>query len=99
LMSLVRPLRVLGLRPRFSVEVPVASSAAQEIVREILAEIGKKCGREVQLELLHFDADSAHYRLSAVCESLDGQRRLAETALSDLTLAGIALGRSRSVAK
>lgn len=97
LLSLVRPLRVLGMRPRLSVDVPVAASAAQEKVREVLSEAGKKCGHDPRLDLLSFDADGAHYRLSALCDSLDGQRALAETALAALGVAGISLGRSRVV--
>ena len=97
LLSLVRPLRVLGMRPRLSVDVPVAAAAPQDKVREILAEAGKKCGHDAKLDLLAFDVDAAHYRLSALCDSLDARRLLAETALADLGAAGISLGRSRSV--
>jgi small-conductance mechanosensitive channel len=93
LLCLFRPLRVLGARPRLSIEVPVASSAAQDTVREILREAGEKCGRDPELELLAFDVDAAHYRLSALCDSLDGTRELAEAALAALRSAGIALGR------
>jgi small-conductance mechanosensitive channel len=99
LVTLTRPLRVLGLRPRLSVDIPVASSAPQERVREILGEVARKCGHDAELELLAFDVDAAHYRLSAICDSLDGRRLLAETALRDLSAAGIALGRSRAVAE
>jgi small-conductance mechanosensitive channel len=94
LLCLFRPLRVLGMRPRLSIDVPVAASAAQERVREVLNEAAKKCGHDPKLDLLSFDADAAHYRLSALCDSLDGRRMLAETALGDLLAAGIALGRA-----
>ncbi len=97
LLSLFRPLRVLGMRPRLSVEVPVAASAPQEEVREILLAVGKRSGHDPKLDLLSFDADGARYRLSALCDSLDGRRVLAETALADLGAAGIPLGRSRAV--
>ncbi len=97
LLSLIRPLRVLGIRPRLSVEVPVAASAAQDKVREVLLEVGKRCGHDAKLDLVAFDSDAAHYRLSALCDSLDGRRVLAETALSELGAAGISLGRSRAV--
>jgi small-conductance mechanosensitive channel len=94
LLCLFRPVRVLGMRPRLSVDVPVAANAPQEKVREILNEAGKKCGHDPKLDLLAFDVDGAHYRLSALCDSLDGKRALAETALGDLASAGIALGRA-----
>jgi small-conductance mechanosensitive channel len=94
LMCLFRPLRVLGMRPRLSIDVPVAAAAPHDKVREVLTEAGKKCGHDPKLDLLSFDAEAAHYRLSALCDSLDGRRVLAETALSDLGLAGIALGRA-----
>ena len=98
LLCLFRPVRVLGMRPRLGIDVPIAASAPHEQVREILYQAGKKCGHEPKLDLLGFDADCAHYHLSALCDSLDGEHLLAETALSDLALAGIALGRlARSV--
>ena len=97
LLSLFRPLRVLGMRPRLSIDVPVAASAAQEKVREVLSEAGKKCGHDARLDLLSFDVDAAHYRLSALCDSLDARRVRAETALGALAAAGIALGRARAV--
>ena len=98
LLALFRPLRVLGMRPRLSVDVRVASSASQARAREVLTEAAKKCGREPKLDLISFDADAACYRLSALCDSLDARRVLAETTLDDLIAAGIALGRgSRSV--
>jgi len=97
LLSLVRPLRVLGMHPRLSVDVAVAPSAAQDKVREILNEIGNKCGRDARLDLLGFDVDGALYRLSALCESLDARQSMAEAALNDLAEAGIALGRARTV--
>jgi hypothetical protein len=99
LLSLVRPLRVLGMHPRLCVDVAVAASAAQERAREILVEAGKKCGRDPRLDLLSFDVDGAVYRLSALCDSLDARQSMAETALSDLALAGIALGRLRGGAE
>ena len=97
LLSLFRPLRVLGMRPRLSVDVPVSASAPQDRVREVLREVGRKCGQQPELDLLAFDVEAAHYRLSALCDSLDARRVLAETALGDLSAAGIALGRSRAV--
>lgn len=97
LLSLVRPLRVLGMHPRLSIDVVVASNAAQDRAREVLVEAGKKCGQEPRLDLLGFDLDGAVYRLSALCNSLDARQSMAETALNDLTSAGIALGRSRVV--
>jgi len=97
LLSLFRPLRVLGTRPRFSIDVPVATSAPQDKVREALREAGRKCGLEPRVDLLSFDVDAAHYRLSVLCDSLEAKRLLAETVLGDLSAAGIAFGRARPV--
>ena len=97
LLSLVRPLRVLGMHPRLSIVVAVAPTAAQERVREVLSEAGRRCGRDARLDLLSFDVDGAVYRLSALCDSLDARQSMAEAALDDLNSAGIALGRSRVV--
>ena len=97
LLSLVRPLRVLGMRPRLSIDVPVAASAPHDKVREILSEAGKKCAHDPRVDLLAFDVDGAHYRLSALCDSLETRRALAELVLAELGAAGIVLGRSRAV--
>ncbi len=94
LLCLVRPLRVLGMRPRMSIDVPIAASAPQDRARAILSEAGKKCGHDPRLDLLGFDVEAAHYRLSALCDSLDGRHLLAETAFGDLSSAGIALARA-----
>lgn len=94
LLSLIRPLKVLGTRPRLSVDIPVSPSAPSEKTRTVLSEAGGKCGLDARVDLLTFDIDAAHYRLSAICDSLDGRRLLAETALADLESAGIALGRA-----
>lgn len=95
LVCLFRPVRVLGMRPRVSVDVAVSVAAQQDRVRQILSEAGKKCGTDPKLDLLSFDADGALYRLSTLSNSLDGKRQLAETALTDLDTAGITLGRLR----
>ncbi|HEY1535510.1 MAG TPA: mechanosensitive ion channel family protein, partial [Polyangiaceae bacterium] len=42
LLCLIRPLRVLGMRPRLSIDVPVSALASHERVREVLNEAGKK---------------------------------------------------------
>jgi len=97
LLSLVRPLRVLGMHPRLSIDIAVSASAPHDKAREVLTEAGKKCGHDARLDLLSFDVDGAVYRLSALCDSLDARRSMAEAALNDLALAGIALGRSRAV--
>jgi small-conductance mechanosensitive channel len=99
LLSLVRPLRVLGMHPRLSIDVTVAPSAAQDRVREILSQAGNKCGHQARLDLLSFDVEGAVYRLSALCDSLDARQSMAEAALSELALAGIPLGRSRAVSQ
>jgi len=99
LLSLVRPLRVLGMHPRLSVDVAVAANATQELVREILREAGRKCGQDARLELLSFDVDGAVYRLSALCDSLDARQSMTEAALAGLALAEIPLGRLRAVAQ
>ncbi|MEP7048830.1 MAG: mechanosensitive ion channel family protein [Pseudomonadota bacterium] len=94
LLCLFRPFRVLGTRPRLSIDVPVSSASPQQKVREVLSEAAKKCGHDPKLDLLRFDVDCALYRLSALCDSLEGRRILSETAFEDLSAAGIALGRA-----
>jgi small-conductance mechanosensitive channel len=93
LLCLFRPVRVLGMRPRLSVDVPVSALAPHEKVREILQSVGAQCGHDPKVDLLGFDADGAHYRLSSLCDSLDGTQKLAEAALAELESAGILLGR------
>ena len=78
-------------------EIDCNAKFSSDQVREILTSAGGKCGHDARLELVAFDSQAVHYRLSALCDSLDGRRALAETALDDLSKAGIQLGRSRAV--
>ncbi|HEY2410556.1 MAG TPA: hypothetical protein VGI10_31350 [Polyangiaceae bacterium] len=95
LWCLTRPLRVLGARPRLHLDVCVATSAEQARARAILVEAAHKVAVDAELDLLAFDADGAHYRLSAAFDSLDARRKLAEALLDDLKAAGVDLGRAR----
>jgi len=63
----------------------------------ILLLVGNAITMTAVCRALGFDLDGAVYRLSALCDSLEARQSMAKTALTDLALAGIALGRLRVV--
>ena len=94
LLSLVHPTRVLGVRPRITVDVVVAPGAAPAYVRQVLLDAVATLGESPSVDLTQIDADAASYRvtLSVVPELGPGQVRL--SLVEALSEAGIALGRA-----
>jgi small-conductance mechanosensitive channel len=94
LLTLVRPTRVLGVRPRVAVEVIVAPDSAPAHVRQVLLDAVATLGESPNVELTGLDADAAAYRvvLSIVPELGTSQIRI--SIAEALAEAGIALGRS-----
>ncbi|HEX4339056.1 MAG TPA: mechanosensitive ion channel domain-containing protein [Polyangiaceae bacterium] len=94
LLALVHPTRVLGVRPRISVEIVVAPDSAPAHVRQVLLDAVSTMGESPAVELTNLDADAASYRvtLSVVPELGAGQVRV--SIAEALHEAGIAFGRS-----
>jgi len=94
-LSLLRqPVRVLGQRPRISVELSLASGVAPATAFLLLEEAATRAGRDVRIDILRADADGVLYRVTAVCESLEGRSLLWLALIDGLNTAGVALGRA-----
>jgi small-conductance mechanosensitive channel len=96
LLTLVRPLRVLGARPRLTLDVYVSSGSSVTEVRSLLATVAGKVGSEPSVEIVAADADAIRFRVAATCESLEARTAFHIAALDALSSAGITLGRDRA---
>jgi len=93
LLTLVRPLRVLGPYPLATFEVVIDPKTSQDRVRKVMAVAGKSKHGDPRVRLLFIDADGAHYEIVAK-RALD-EEDPATAITRALTDAGIDLGRSR----
>jgi hypothetical protein len=96
LLTLVRPLRLLGARPRLTLDMYVSASSSVTDVRSLLATVAGKVGSEPSVEIVSADADAIRFRIAATCESLDARTAFHIAALDALSSAGITLGRDRA---
>jgi hypothetical protein len=96
LLTLVRPLRLLGARPRLTLDMYVHASSSITEVRSLLATVAGKVGSEPSVEIVSADADAVRFRIAATCESLEARTAFHIAALDALSGAGITLGRDRA---
>jgi hypothetical protein len=96
LLTLVRPLRLLGARPRLTLDLYVHASSSVTEVRTLLASVAGKVGAEPSVEIVAADADAIRFRIAATCESLEARTAFHIAALDALSSAGITLGRDRA---
>jgi Mechanosensitive ion channel len=96
LLTLVRPLRLLGARPRLTLDLYVHASSSVTEVRSLLASVAGKVGSEPSVEIVAADADAIRFRIAATCESLEARTGFHIAALDALSSAGITLGRDRA---
>jgi Mechanosensitive ion channel len=96
LLTLVRPMRLLGARPRLTLDMYVHASSSVTEVRSLLAAVAGKVGAEPSVEIVSADADAIRFRIAATCESLDARTAFHIAALDALSGAGITLGRDRA---
>lgn len=96
LITLVRPLRLLGARPRLTLDMYVHAGSSVTEVRSLLASVAGKVGSEPSVEIVSADADAIRFRIAATCESLDARTAFHIAALEALSGAGITLGRDRA---
>jgi len=94
LLTLVRPLRVLGPYPLATFEVVVDPKASQDRVRKVMVASGASKHGEPRVRLLFIDQDGAHYEIVAK-RALD-EEDPATAITRALAEAGIDLGRSRA---
>ncbi len=93
LLTLVKPIRVLGAFPLATFEVVVDASVPQDKVRKLMATSGASKHGEPRVRLLAIDADGARYEIVAK-RALD-EEDPATAITKALMEAGISLGRSR----
>ncbi len=93
LLTLVKPLRVLGAFPLATFEVVVDAHAPQDRVRKVMATSGASKHGEPRVRLLAIDADGARYEIVAK-RALD-EEDPATAITRALHDAGIEFGRSR----
>ncbi|HEY6080056.1 MAG TPA: mechanosensitive ion channel family protein [Polyangiaceae bacterium] len=96
LLTLMRPLRVLGARPRLTLDMYVHASSSVTEVRTLLATVAGKVGTEPSVEIVSADADAIRFRIAATCESLEARTAFHIAALDALSSAGVTLGRDRA---
>jgi hypothetical protein len=96
LLTLVRPLRLLGARPRLTLDMYVHAGSPVTEVRSLLAAVAGKVGSEPSVEIVSADADAIRFRIAATCDSLDARTAFHIAALEALSGAGITLGRDRA---
>jgi len=94
LLTLIRPLRVLGAFPLATFEVVVDARVPQEKVRKLMAEAGASKHGEPRVRLLAIDAEGARYEIVAK-RALD-EEDPATAITRALFDAGIPLGRARN---
>lgn len=93
LLTLVKPIRVLGAFPLATFEVVVDANVPQDKVRKLMASSGASKHGEPRVRLLAIDADGARYEIVAK-RALD-EEDPATAITKALMEAGISLGRSR----
>ncbi len=96
LLCLVRPVRVLGLAPRISVEICIAADANHAEACSRLTEAAGHVGLRPEAEILHVDSGGALYQLSVSSDAHNARAKLQLAALDALSAAGIALGRPQA---
>jgi hypothetical protein len=96
LLTLVRPLRLLGARPRLTLDMYVHASSSVTDVRTLLATVAGKVGSDPSVEIVSADADAIRFRIAATCDSLEARTAFQIAALDALSGAGITLGRDRA---
>jgi hypothetical protein len=96
LLTLVRPLRLLGARPRLTLDMYVHAGSTVTEVRSLLATVAGKVGSEPSVEIVSADADAIRFRIAATCDSLEARTAFHIAALEALSSAGITLGRDRA---
>jgi hypothetical protein len=93
LLTLVRPLRVLGDVPAAAYEVTIEAKAAQGRVRKALASALHRQEKALHVELVELDADGARYRV--IGAAAPGEEDLASAIADALTREGVSFSNIR----
>jgi small-conductance mechanosensitive channel len=96
LLTLTRPLRLLGARPRLTLDIYVHAGSSVTEVRTLLANVANKVGSDPSVEIVSADLDGIRFRIAATCDSLEARTAFHIAALDALSGASISLGRDRA---
>jgi small-conductance mechanosensitive channel len=92
LYALRHPTRVIGLRPKLTLEIPIAASARHAEVRDLLLAAAARFGHDARVELVSADASGSVYRLNLSSDMRDARSDLTLAVLEALSAAGVPLG-------
>jgi small-conductance mechanosensitive channel len=93
LYTLRHPTRVLGLRPRFGVDVPVAPGGVHADVQGLLLGVASRFGDDARVELVSADADRTLFRVTFASEQRNARSELQLAIVEALAGAQVPLGR------
>jgi small-conductance mechanosensitive channel len=93
LYALRHPTRVLGLRPRFGVDVPVGPGGAHADVQGLLLGVASRFGDDARVELVSADADCTLFRVTLASEQRNARSELQLAIVEMLAGAHVPLGR------
>jgi hypothetical protein len=96
LYALRHPTRVIGLRPKLSLDVPIGAGARHAEVRDLLALAAARFGHDARIELVCADAEGSIYRLNLSSDMRDARSELQLAILEALAAAHVPLGRLAS---
>ncbi len=94
LLTLVKPLRLLGSRPRVMMEITLAPGASRDEALKLLDSAATRIGIEPKVELLDVSGGGARYRVSVSARSPGDAHRLRCEVADALEKANLPLGGS-----
>jgi len=93
LYSLRHPTRVIGLRPRFELEIAVSAHAAHADVQNVLLRTAARFADDARVEIMNADVDRTLFRVSFASEQRNARSELQLALLDALAAAQVPLGR------
>jgi hypothetical protein len=93
LYSLRHPTRVIGVRPRIGVEIPVGPASSQVEVQGLLLGVASRFGDDARVELLSADADRTLFRVTLASDQRNARSELQLAIVEALVGAQVPLGR------
>ena len=93
LYSLRHPTRVIGLRPRFELEIAVSALASHADVQSVLLRTAARLADDARVEITSADADRTLFRVFFASEQRNARSELQLALLDALAAAQVPLGR------
>jgi hypothetical protein len=93
LYSLRHPTRVLGLRPRFGVDIAVGPGSSHTEVQGLLLGVASRFGDDARVELVSADSERTLFRVTLASEQRNARSELKLAIVEALSGAQVPLGR------